>query len=151
MSDPLWIELCSSLHQYFDDHVDFNKVLLGFDGQIYLEEYILVGLDDGALNEGLGELEAPQGLVVQGWVFDSDGNDRPKAYTELGALLKKSVAGILDWSNSLNDVSVSLRIQNDGDSFAPSYSFQITVNASTQVSIPLDDAGDCDIIKALTT
>ena len=145
----LWIDLCSSLHDHFIDDVAFtHEVKLGYDGEIYNETYILVGLDDGAFRKVPGEFDAPQGLIVQAWVFDADGNKRRDAYTELSALLKQCVSGVMTWTNA-NDVDVSLTIQNDGDVFAPNYSVQITVSAKRSLSIALDDSGNCDISKTL--
>lgn len=147
----LWLEMVNSLHQHYVDDGDFTaEVLLGFGAKILRKPHIRVAWGEGSLVEGEGELEAPQGLIVEGWVFDADGNDRVSAYVELAALLRKVVAGVYAWAGQ-TDTDITINIQNHEDALAPNYGFQITVNASTQVSIPLDDAGDCDIIKALTT
>lgn len=141
----LWLELVNSLHDFLKEDRDFTpEVILGFGGEIPREPHVRVCWGAGSMQDESGLLETPQGIFVEGWVHDKDGNNRREAYGELAALLKTVVAYVDKWATQ-NNIELTLTVLNHEDAFAPDYGFQLNLN--TTVSQELIN---CSIFETLS-
>jgi hypothetical protein len=126
------LESVNSLYDYFDDDVTFTaETLLGFGGEIPRKTHIRVCWGDGSLEEGSGEFDSNQGIYIEGWVFDDDGNARYAAYQALSTLLRAVIKRLYLWRDAHPELDLDISVLNHADAFAPLYGFQINANTSS--------------------